>query len=500
MTVKTEYISNGLTERAEPADERFAELFTNEYDRISKSYPVYQELFEYAKLVSLAKYLKNSGVPLTWFLMANKDLVLTEDSPGTVDALAHGSNYYRNLTIKGGVDLKTDGRYVYDASAQAAIQAAMAHSSAGGGTRSTVASAVPAISPTVSQPFSFDVGKSSYSVVPQYSLATGKDRWGNRYQTDMALRNGTKPGLELVRYYDANAAQTEFGRGWRFLVPYRIRPVGEERQEFLNARVPVRMAIENLLTGQSEVLTFSADRYTIAGYVPAKLSSSQVVGLFVMSNASFRLADKLGNEFWFDPTGTMTDCIFAGQERVHYQYLADATDAFDHAPYEIRPAGAETIEYRGEILPKRIVVRETSGGHEETLAFDLTQEVATYFPETEDSSRYRRLRWSEQSGYRLDDKYGNFAAFKPSGQFQALLPHLDLNFVKSVSMGDQKIEMTYQLNSDGQMVIAKSALTNGQQSAELAVHYQYNPDGSLAGAERVQAKKELAVNRFRAGK
>ena len=497
MTVKTEYMSQGLSARSEPANDKFAEMFTNQYDRIAENYPVYRELFEYAKLVSLAKYLKTSGVPLTWFLMANKDLVLTEDSPGTVDALAHGSNYYRNLSITGGVNLKTGGRYVYDATATAAIQEAMARSGPSESGRSTVASA-PAISPAASQPFSFDVGKTSYSVIPQHSLTTGKDQWGNRYQTDLALRNGGKPGLELVRYFDSRrSSQSEFGSGWRLLVPYRIKPFGDETREFLNVRVPVRMAIENLLTGRNEVLTFSTDRYSIAGYVPDKLASSQVVGLFVMSNASFRLADKLGNEFWFDPAGTLTDVAFANQDRIHYQYLAQATDAFEHPPYAIRPTGAETVEYRGETLPKRIVVRSAADSGEEILSFDLTQAVATYFPADENRSRYQWLQWTPDSNYRLQDKQGNLAAFKKDGEFHALLPVLDSAPIQSVSMGNQKIDMSYEINLAGRMVIAKAVLTTGDEhNPQLAVRYEYNSDGTLARTEREETKKTLAMNQL----
>ena len=493
MTVKTEYMSQGLSARSEPANDKFAELFTSQYNTIAASYPVYQELFEYAKLVSLAKYLKNSGVPLTWFLMANKDLVLTEDSPGTVDALAHGSNYYRNLTMSGGVDMKTAGRYVYDATAQAAMQEAMTRSSHEQSIRSTVSSA-PEILPVAAQPFSFDVGKTSYSVVPQHALTTGKDQWGNRYQTDIATSNGGKPGLELVRYFDTrSSAPSEFGSGWRLMVPYRIKPVGDDKREFLNVRVPVRMAIENLLTGREEVLTFSTDRYSIAGYVPDRLASSQVVGLFVMSNASFRLADKLGNEFWFDPAGVMTDTLFSGQDRVHYEYLSHATDAFEQPPYEIRPADTETVEYRGEVLPKRIVVRDVARAAEETLAFDLTQDIATYFPADDGVSQYRRLRWAPDTAYRLDDKHGNLVAFKNDRKFARLLPSLASEMIQSISMGNQKIDMNYGMTQDGRMVIAKAVLASGDdRGRRTAVQYNYNEDGTLGGTQRVDVTTVVA--------
>jgi hypothetical protein len=496
MTVKTEYLSKGIAAQAEPANQRFADLFTNQYDRIAASYPVYQELFEYAKLVSLAKYLKQSGVPLTWFLMANKDLILTEDSPGTVDALAHGSDYYKNLTLTGGVDLKTAGRYVYDPTAVNAIQQAMARSGPEPSAHSTIAAA-PMVSPSASEPFSFDLGKSSYSVVPQYSLATGKDQWGNRYQTDITLKNGSEPGLELVRYFDPRqTAQSEFGKGWRLLVPYRVKPLGDETREFLNVRVPVKMSIDNLLTGRNEVLTFSTDRYSIAGYVPDKLATSQLVGLFITTSASFRLADKLGNEFWFDQGGDLTDIAFVNQDRIHYQYLSRATDAFEHAPFEIKPADSETVEYRGQTLPKRIVVRDPGNSREDTLSFDLTQSVATYFPSNSATVRYQQLRWTPDGGYVLQDKQGNLVGFKTDGKFEAMLPVLKDKMIQSVSMGAQKIAMSYEMNPEGRIVVGKAALSTGDDlKPQLAVRYEYNNDGTLARTERVEASKKLALNR-----
>ena len=75
MTVQTEYVFQDKTAKAEPADQAFADFFTSNYSQIAAKYPVYEDLFEYAKMVSLAKYLKEKGVPLFWYLMANKDLV-----------------------------------------------------------------------------------------------------------------------------------------------------------------------------------------------------------------------------------------------------------------------------------------------------------------------------------------------------------------------------------------------------------------------------------------
>jgi hypothetical protein len=204
----------------------------------------------------------------------------------------------------------------------------------------------------------------------------------------------------------------------------------------------------------------------------------------------------LGNEFWFDPAGALTDVAFANQDRIHYQYLAQATDAFEHPPYAIRPAGAETVEYRGETLPKHIVVRSAADSAEETLSFDLTQNVATYFPVDPQGSRYRRLQWTPDGDYSLRDKHGNLVGFKKDGKFQALLPVLDSDMIQSVSMGNRKIDMSYGMDSAGHMVIAKAELTTGDaHNPELAVRYEYNSDGTLARTERVDTKRTLAMTR-----
>jgi hypothetical protein len=82
IILQTEYMLQNQPTRAVECDQEFADFFTEHYDQITKEYPIYGELFEYSKLVSLAKYLKEKGIPLQWFLLANLDQVLTEDSKG----------------------------------------------------------------------------------------------------------------------------------------------------------------------------------------------------------------------------------------------------------------------------------------------------------------------------------------------------------------------------------------------------------------------------------
>ena len=80
------------------------------------------------------------------------------------------------------------------------------------------------------------------------------------------------------------------------------------------------MIVENRLSGEQEILEFSADRYAAVGYVPGDEESSSNVGLFLMADGSFRLADKIGSEYQFDQSGRMTAMIINNDYVVEYEY------------------------------------------------------------------------------------------------------------------------------------------------------------------------------------
>ena len=585
MTVKTEYMFKNEGMSADPANERFAEFFTSHYNGIAQRYPVYKELFEYAKMVSLANYLKENGIPLYWFLMANKDLVITEDSPGTVDALAKGSDYFRGVHIEGGVDLSSQGNYVYDEQAVNAINKAISKIPASSFSRTSLATGENRKT-TGAESFSFDLGKGSYTVVPQHSLTSGKDRRGIRYQTDLALKatgfrlteqslrdlkseifyrefskqlrqalpsvsdqdvnnkeeyevlykeigkkakrevddilrkmEGLanqeyktehefteavedkigreqaaklkpfiikhayyKANLELVRYFNPRQQDSgEFGKGWHLLIPYRIKPAGNAKTDFLNARIPEKMALENLLTGKQEILTFSTDRYSIAGYVPEKLESSQVVGLFMLSDASYRLADKLGNEFCFNQAGYLTDMIFSEYHRFHLEYLNGFTDAFEKIPYQVQPAGREMIDFLNVSIPKRMKVRDLIHGSSEALTFSDKGRIAGYVPENAENSRFKILALMSDASFRLVDKEGNEIAFSPSGDFDKMAFSPEHPVVSSVTQGKYKVNFKYTIDDSGKIMIAGAYLSRGEKGAKptYVVHYQYDDEGRL---------------------
>lgn len=480
MTVKTAYASEGNTGKAEAA---FAQFFTDHYRRIAARHPVFDELFEYARMVSLAKHLKDSRTPLLWFLLANRDQVLTEDSPGTVDALAKGSNHFRGMYIEGGVNLRSHSRYVYDRQAAAAVAKVLASRPPARSSRP--ASASTAAASPAPQPLSLDLPDRSYTVLPPHRLVGGKDRRGREYQTDFALRRDGGPGLELVRWRDPRGrADGHFGTGWRLLVPYRVRPHGSARRRFLNAVIPQNMAVENLLTGEREVLTFRTDRYSLAGYVPDRAHASRLVGLFLMSNASYRLTDKLGNQFWFDPRGDLTDMIFSPQYHVHIEYEDGLSRAFETPPYSVRPASQQRVSFLGVRIPEQMRITRLADGRSETLPFSGTGGVAEYAPAEGDRSAFRVLALTSGGRFLLVDKKGHRVLFDEGGRFVALAPSATGRMVRSVALGEQTVSFLYTVDASGAVRISAARLAAEAGKTIAVVRYEYDSRGGLLAVRR----------------
>jgi len=579
MKVKTEYMFKSHGMRADPANEEFARLLTTHYSQLENRYPVYKELFEYAKLVSLTKYLKQQGVPLFWFLMANKDLVLTEDSPGTVDALAKGSEHFKGIYIKGGVDLGGRSNYVYDAKAVEAIREAasrLLHPNSNISLKTRIASIEDALVRST-QGLTFDTRDRSYTVVASDLLTSGMDRRGIRYQTDIAVRwkgfrctqksldrlkailfykslsdiigptdklDDLKPefdsmyhkamgeaekivaklkplvgqtfdtdqrlaramqdllgpkraselkpfmkkfaysktNLEIVRFYNPDIPGTgEFGSGWRLLVPYDIRPEGRRTRKFRNILLPEKMAVVNLLTDEKEVLTFNTDRYDLVGYVPDKVENSQLVGLFLISDGSFRLADKLGNEFHFDQSGHLTDMIFSENSHIHLDYTTKLEHSFESPPYHIRPAGDQTIEFLNAIAPARLEVVDLANGKSEILVFKKEGDIAGYIPENKKDSRFRILAIMTDASFRLLDRHGNEMSFDSAGDFDSC-ESTGKPVIRSISQGRYRVDFKYTVDPDGNLIVSASYLTAENENMPIyIVHYQYDSAGRLIG-------------------
>ena len=479
IRLNTEYDQDGMRGEASLADEKFAEVFTQHYNDIAAINPIFQELFEYAKLVSLAKYLKEQGVPLHWFLMANKDLVLMEDSPMEVDGLLNHSKYVRGLMVRGGVNLAVTPTYMFDAGVAGVKPPAPSGSKLSTGLLGGVNKVR-----YVPTRFSFDLANQSYSVLPQHTLTSGKGPRGIRYQTDLAMRQNGRPGLELVRYFNPRNRETgQFGKGWHLLIPYRVKPAGDAKREFLNVVISKQMALENLCTGEKEVLGFSEDGDAGAGYVPERPSSSRIVRLLLMSDASYRLIDKLGNQFQFDQGGYLTDMFFSPNPNhaVHFEYVTDFTNAFEEDPYVVKPVDGERVVFRNVRVPKRVKVTDLLHGDSEVLTFSKENQIVGYVPENENGSRVQLAALLSNTGLQLVDKHGNETVFGPNWKFEKMLPSRARRMVQSVSMGNQKTTFSYTVDGAGEVLIAAAFLSKDEPGAPPThvVRYEHDAEGRL---------------------
>ena len=490
MTLKTEYVVQNKLLKAEQADAIFAEFFTINYNKIAQRYPIYKELFEYSKLVSLAQYLKESGVPLFWFMIANKHLVITEDSPGTVKELVKGSKYFEGVQIKGGVNLDHNtSQYVYDEHAIKAITEAfsMPHAHSYSSRSNSSSSNKETIHP-VSELFSFNLGQQSYTALPQHTLTSGKDSKGIRYQTDLALRNNGQPGLELVRYFNPQKKDAgEFGEGWSLLIPYKMEPEDQDKVTYENVILPKRMAIENLLSGEREVLTFSTDRYSIVGYVPDSLKTSQVLGLFLMTDASYRLADKIGNEFHFDQAGYLTEMSLGNNFKVQFEYNDGLIDMFEEPPYSLQQVDKKKTEFVNAMIPAKLKVKDMKKNSGEVLVFKSKGGMSAYVPESTGHGKFRKMVLMTDGSFRLFDNNKNELVFDQTGSFKGIFPDKKhFRLVSAITQGFQQVKFKYTLDDKNFVRISESYLVNtdNQSNPEHVIKYKYDSNGKLTKIER----------------
>jgi len=182
MTLRTEFMFQNQNKKADPVNEEYARYFTQNYTLLSEIYPIYDELYEYAKLVSIAKYLKNNNVPLFWYLIANKEYVLTEESVSTVKSLCKKSSYFKGLKIIGGVNL--NGKYLLDSISMKAINKGSKYS---GYADNSYMESLDNFIEEVATKQNFEIDNTKYTIIPQHTMNTGSDFRDLRYQTDFAI-------------------------------------------------------------------------------------------------------------------------------------------------------------------------------------------------------------------------------------------------------------------------------------------------------------------------
>lgn len=480
MTLQTEYLFLNTGSKAEPADEQFAAYFTENYFRIAERHPSYLELFEYAKLVSLARFLKERSVPLLWFLLANKDLVLTEDSPGTVDALAKKSDVYDYIRIEGGVDFSPQShtaRYVLDPKAATAIAQAFRLGTTPTSTVGTTTT--PVAITTASTPTATTSVRRQYAVTASQNvmpLPSGSAR----FDTDIAIRESGQPGLELVRYYDPSTSlRSPFGGGWHLMMLYRVLPADEKRITFRNAVIPDQMTVRNIVTGRDETLTFSETRYSIVGYVPADLTTSSLIGLFLLSDGSMRLADKLGNEYQFDPAGRMTEVAISDSHRTIYEYGRQeaSRDAYESAPYRLEPIGDERELVLNAVLPRRLRLVDGSDAVQQVFVLNLNtaSKLVGYTPESAREDGVFLSLLSDGS-FVLDRNNGETIAFFPDGSFS----RRTVEVITGIRQSTHQVKLDYEFALGEFRIREARVLQEGLTATLYTVKYGYGEDGRLA--------------------
>ena len=288
--------------------------------------------------------------------------------------------------------------------------------------------------------------------------------------------------LELVRFQgpDRDGASTCFGRGWQLLLPYRIQPVGSARRRFMNIIIPAQMAVEDRVTGKQEILTFDEDRYAAAGYVPEAAHRSTFVGLFLLTDGSYMLADKLNNTFQFDQRGRLTDLAMSEDYVMHVTYCDRVDEAFAALPYVMDVDSSQRERMGSASVPRELLVKDLESGTANTFAIDAHAQTVRYAP-SPPASRYRAVDMMTDGSLRLTDAYDNQIVFDSTGVFKAFMPSGQSDVVESISMGNYKIAFSYEIGRAGALLVAGATLSKVSDGAEPIgmVAYQYDEQERL---------------------
>jgi hypothetical protein len=310
MTVQTEYLEDNPKGEKNPENEAFADWFTDHYDQIAAKYPIYQELFEYAQLVGLCTYLKEQKTPLLWFLLKNREMILTEHAIDDVPALAkRSSKWYVN--ISGGVELEAtktvrdQSNITEDTSLAKSLGQARAETENQSGSGEQVSFTEKNTSYTVSQAgalslsgtrASGDTVQTDFSHFEEYGETEGTNSW-----------KLVTPGLEIIRYYSPEVSSAgQFGPGWYVAVPFHL--TAGENEPFQPGLPPLRLEVHNVLSGEMEALKLT--RITSNGverldYVPTQ-KNGFIVRVTPFGNGNWLVQDCLGVNLWFDADGDLT--------------------------------------------------------------------------------------------------------------------------------------------------------------------------------------------------
>lgn len=231
----------------------------------------------------------------------------------------------------------------------------------------------------------------------------------------MSVWEGDEPGLELVRISNSDFnTPGEFGRAWNYLKPYRIDVLMNDSVISDGLIWKKFCTLSNLMTGRTDMLKFTPDRYNYLGYSPIDTSNSEFILLMPLTDGSFELADKLGNYYSFNADGNITAMILGNLRETHLSF--DIKDCDPENNPEI-PMSLELGENRIDFGKYRVVeeIKVLDNMSETTHVFtiDKTSEYIEYKPKGE--SIYNKIKLINDGTFILTDLSGGEYHFDKNG-------------------------------------------------------------------------------------
>jgi hypothetical protein len=230
--------------------------------------------------------------------------------------------------------------------------------------------------------------------------------------------------------------------------------------------------------------------------------------MFWTGGGGLRLADKIGNEFWFDGSGVLTEMHFSEAFGVRYEYAYKdaAHEAFPTVPYLLSVVGTNIERGFTVDLPSKLMLAERSTGHAELFHFGTNQnDVVGYLSDNIVLAQRRFIALRRDGTHVLVDPNGNEIWFNlnrefikqrnvvitrmAQGHYQWNKAQQDLEFVENHS-----VKFNHEFG-EGRFVVNSVQLFEKTRAVpSLTVNYEYTQDWMLAKVSvtgRKEARHEL---------
>ncbi len=459
IEARTEYDMEGLRGEREPAAKRYAQFFTDNYEQFAELHAELGQLKEYAKLVALAKYLRQEAVPLNWLIFALPCRQQPIECPPTEMGYTIGAEETGGLQIWGGVQLGTGVETQYDLSAMPAATLDLLALEA-------YAAAQLRQIDGVIEPGQLPALQAELENQPQTVLSfparvrTTTGRCVDIYN-DAVVRDQHGPILQLTRVQGTYGGE-EFGRGWSLFVPYSLRPSTRTTTVGQHS-VPRRITIEDQLSGCSFVLEVTRDKDGTISYRSDDCWWIRGVYPRTGTDGGWVMEDYWGDIFSFDKHLHLVLVDLGRDNRWAYEWSDEGRIVSICAlPYSITLGPPEHDTPLG-LVPHNIAVEDRAGRH--ILSYEAVKGTAVSYSATQ--GPWRVFVMTEGQPLRLIDAAGRTLVYDASG----VLLCVERQPVPAPgAMGYWAIDLKY--GNQGYVVAAELAGAGD-------VYYAYNDKGEL---------------------